>query len=845
MREKGSVTIFLSFTFLVIMSLVLVLLEGARSRAAAAIADMQLTTCVESLLGEYYRPLYEKYSVFGIDTSFDGRTSDPGELEALMSSYAGESSFGLSIDECDITATKPFLTKNGEGFFRQVVEYEKYCAAVDTIGSLLERFGILSKESGVYKLYERQMEIEDRLAVIDRNTLLLMEKIDGLVCSGACVGDVHELFVKSFMTRGIDPVSAGINNPDVWLLLEDKYFNPVIYAEGAEERLEEAIPEIERRDEIKKNIGELTVERQSLSETLGAKSEELSRLLEEEQADRDKEKKDTGKKDDGGEAAEPEESEAVTALRSEIAGLSESLSELNTEIRKLSEEADKINKSINDLVLTAGVYTDELMRKVSGCLLEAREAVELIKEDHSIVETTKPMIETFESLLEGSKGIISDEMYRSMQLSVKQMRRFTGMDGTQPDFAAMEESLKTDVGVLADIETGAFISSDIATATLSEVSAAGVSRWVERVKKVRTRIGDFSYDKLVFDYSEMRPDKILCELTDGLKRTVAEGFMDLLIGSDKVSDKKIGVRTRPSDLLGKDVDEVLDAGKVLAEELGKESGAESFVKTDATKVLDGAAELLEEGEVSIHDKLLLLLYVSEHFGNLFDRELSAQSALAYEQEYILCGNRSDAENLAETASRIMFVRMIPTTAYVMSNSGLRAKASEMASALVGFTGLKFLTLIVKYMILFAWSAEQALVETAAVLAGKKVPILTTSASYCIDSFDVSVITYDGIRDKVKSFKESEVCLMYGDYLTLFLLSESCEEICFRAMDVIEENMRWAYDDTFLLENCITGFDARIVFSCPSRYVGIFDGLYADLETPSGYGFVRSDSVRYF
>ncbi|MBO4761861.1 MAG: hypothetical protein J5499_00385, partial [Lachnospiraceae bacterium] len=191
MSERGSVTVFLSFTFLVIMSLVLVLLEGARSRAAAAIADMQLTTCVESLLGEYYRPLYEKYSVFGIDTSFDGKTSDPERLAELMAGYAGGSSFGLSLDECDITATRPFLTPDGDAFFRQVVEYEKYCAAVDTIGSLLERFGVLSKESGVYKLYERQMEIEDRLAVIDRNTLLLMEKIDGLVCNGACIGEVH------------------------------------------------------------------------------------------------------------------------------------------------------------------------------------------------------------------------------------------------------------------------------------------------------------------------------------------------------------------------------------------------------------------------------------------------------------------------------------------------------------------------------------------------------------------------------------------------------------------------------------------------------------------------------
>jgi len=223
---------------------------------------------------------------------------------------------------------------------------------------------------------------------------------------------------------------------------------------------------------------------------------------------------------------------------------------------------------------------------------------------------------------------------------------------------------------------------------------------------------------------------------------------------------------------------------------------------------------------------------------------SARSALAYEQEYILCGNRSDAENLAEIASMIMLARMVTSGVYVMSDSALHAKALEIATSLVGFAGLHFLTLVVKYMIMFAWSTEQAIVETAAILAGKKVPILTSSSSYCIDTVDFSVITSDGIKDKVKNFRESEACLLYEDYICLFMLAIPCEKLCLRTMDMIEENMRWAYDGSFLLENCITGFDTTIVFSCPSRYIGIFDGLFADIQTPSGYGFVRQDSVNY-
>ena len=86
------------------------------------------------------------------------------------------------------------------------------------------------------------------------DTLLLMEKTDGPVCSGFTVGEVREEFVKSFMTRGIDPVSVGINNPDIWELLKDKYFDPKPFAEKADQYFETALPIAENRDRIKQRV---------------------------------------------------------------------------------------------------------------------------------------------------------------------------------------------------------------------------------------------------------------------------------------------------------------------------------------------------------------------------------------------------------------------------------------------------------------------------------------------------------------------------------------------------------------------------------------------------------------
>jgi len=853
MKERGAVTVFLSFTFLMIMSLVLTLLEGARSSAAATVADMQLTTCVESMLGEYYRPLYDNYSIFAIDSGFGGKTPDISQMKELMAGYAGESSFGLRMDECEITATRPLLTKNGNTFMEQATEYEKYCAAVDTLSTLLERFGLLSKEGEIYKVYERQMEIEDELALIDRNTLLLMEKIDGLVCNGASVGEVHEQFVKAFMIRELDPVSVGINNPDVWMLLEGKYFNPETYVENAIQKFQMALPEVEERDALKRELEGLLSEQRTLNEAISRMNDELNnaeRLAEEvrkrkegERKNQESEEEDVSKNGDGSSDAQNEDPEIVR-LRDEIAVLWESAEELNLRISEKTERIEELNESITDLALNASVHTDELMRKVSGCLLEAKESVQLIEEDYAIAEKTEPMITAFEELLEKSKGILSKETYDSMRVSLKNMRRYTGMDGTLPDFAVMHETLKTDVTVLSGIEMGSNISGDVAHAALSEISSGNIHGWIERMKDVKRAISEFSYDKLVFDYSEMHPDRILCELSDGVKKVVSKGLLGLLTDSGDISEKQLRVRKRPSDISETKLEKEVDIQEMLEEELEKESGADSFLESDITSSMRGAAGILENEKSEIWDKLLLILYIREHFGDNIDRVTSAKSALAYEQEYILFGNRSDPENLAEAASKIMLARMVTSAAYVLTSSSIHTKAAEIASTLVGFAGLPFLTAIVKYVIMFAWSVEQAIVETAAIISGKKVPILTTESSYCINSFDIAALTSEGIKEKVKLFKESNIYLGYGDYLFLFMLATPTEEMCLRSMDMIEENMRWAYDENFLISNCITGFDTKMRFVCPSRYIGIFEGLFSDVITPDGYGFIRSDSVNY-
>lgn len=821
---RGSVTLYLSFSFVLIMALILTLLEGARASAAASCADMQMTTSVESVLGEFYRPLFEKYQVFAIDTRFSEATGNPDHLADMMLEYSNGNSFGLAPQECSILSTVPFLTQDGSEFIRQTCDYEKNCAIVDTIDTLLDRFSLLTGQGKAYTVYERQMEIEDKLATIDRNTIKLMECIDGVVSNFGRVGYVNDSFVKKLVTGPVDMATVGINNPEVYVLLEGQYTNPQGFCESMVKYLNDAALLVEPREKKQEEISSTEAEYSKACEAL---------CVLEAQAAQEEQKKAKQGEDDGDSA----ENEQLLSARNGVEALSRTLETLREEYREL-------NDAINENCLMAGVHADELMRLYESSRMRATDALKLIEEDREISSVTGPLITAFGELLESSKDCLSEDMYASIGASYTRMRAYAGLDGTKPDYELMGETLQKDaeayVGILENVDIG----RDISQKAQNYISGTDISGWTESAQAVLSAISDVTYEGLVFDYSDMTTESVFDEIGGELKDTVAEGILGMILPEDrKLSDRKLTGKSLPSGFL-ESVQHMGDIGGLIADGLSQESGAQAFINMNsAADVLQVDSELEGDSD-SFMDKLLLLLYITEHFGSFADEVMTGETALEYEQEYILSREKYDTLNLSEVASRIMLIRMVTAGAYVMSDSGLRLKAQEMATLLVGFTKLPFLVSIVKYALLFGWGTQQALVETAAILYGKKVPVLTTKSSFCIEPLNILTLTPQAIKLKVKAFPESSVSLIYNDYLLFLLLTQSTQELCMGALDLIQENLRWAYDDKFRLGNCIAGFSAQMTLECESRYMTIFDGLYGDVSAPDGYGFVRTEEAYY-
>ena len=76
--EDGYLTIFLALSITVLLSLILVLLEGARINAIRMKTETAGNIAVRSVLGEFHRELLKQYDLYFIDTSYG---SGAGSLE--------------------------------------------------------------------------------------------------------------------------------------------------------------------------------------------------------------------------------------------------------------------------------------------------------------------------------------------------------------------------------------------------------------------------------------------------------------------------------------------------------------------------------------------------------------------------------------------------------------------------------------------------------------------------------------------------------------------------------------------------------------------------------------------
>lgn len=891
-KKDGSITIFLALSLVLILSLILGCLEVAFYSVSDEYAEVLLKTATESVLAEYYGPLFSDYQIFAIDTGFGNKTADRDELVTRLKGYMGENVWDFSPDEVRLTGTKQIFEEDGMVFLEQAAEYEKYAAVSGIADEILDRVKALGDQKKITKVLEKRLDIEDELAVIDGYTLDLMRLIDGvninpkLKKASLKVYDIETYFIKRFCIHDVNPTMCAINNPSVFSKLEGWYEDPIDevlalrqalpgYAEVLGKRMEceEKIKSLEETlanvilkcREAEGALHEEEVLLTGLQSELEAVKEKLEEALESEE-----EGDEAGKSDEDGtnamaalenNGAKEEDTEALinnykrsaAEYETDIAACNERIGKLEAEIsgyyeeeQEINEKLDPLRKQLEEILISENRQRTRCESKASALYnlcsnvsSELNEVISIIDSVAEKQEKVRPLVEGYEDLVDTVAPIISDEIKNGLEDSLDLMKAYVGLENNKIkviDFEGILETAEYDAGLMREIDLTAFVlpqNRDYDT----------IMAMLGPLEGMEDRFRRFRYEHFVFDYSGIKENVIEDNIAAEFEENVSEGYMSLFLDDTSIiSDGRLISELLPSLWYEVAGEQGTDADS-LTKGAEDKSGGDLLEGTDEGSGIGEICDLLEQGLDVMGTKVLSAMYMMDHFKNFREYSAVGDTVLDYETEYILSGYETDAANLSAAATKILLLRMLVSTIYTMTDGDAKAQAEAVAMAAMGFTGMPFLVTIVKYLILFLWATAQAVIETAAILKGKKVPVITSSESFCLTLPELAVFP-SLIKSKSDNFKESELYLDYGNYLFVLLLIQGKQKQAARAMDLIQENIRYRYNDDFLMNNAIVGFCAEADFDVAPRYISVFPGLSGKEKTSSGYSVTVSDVVCY-
>ena len=236
---------------------------------------------------------------------------------------------------------------------------------------------------------------------------------------------------------------------------------------------------------------------------------------------------------------------------------------------------------------------------------------------------------------------------------------------------------------------------------------------------------------------------------------------------------------------------------------------------------------LEKAGKETLEKLWLIQYLNTYFSCQSGAGAGGgdSHALDYELEYCIGGKETDSQNLEQAVNRLLLLREAGNFATIMQDSGKQALAMEIAAAAVGFTGLPPLIQAVQVGILLGWSYMESILDVRHLLAGGKVPLIKEVSQW---QSDVSL----GQKALEQDTKQEEQGLDYREYLQILLLSVIEDTLVYRAMDVMEQNIRLLPgEETFAMDHMIQGVEAETVSGADSMFLGLItsgreqDGMY--------------------
>ena len=220
------------------------------------------------------------------------------------------------------------------------------------------------------------------------------------------------------------------------------------------------------------------------------------------------------------------------------------------------------------------------------------------------------------------------------------------------------------------------------------------------------------------------------------------------------------------------------------------------------------------------NELVFQAYLFEKCGYYMDE--MEKSLLKYQIEYILAGKDVDWKNLEYVAKRLLRWREAANVIYILTDSAKIAEARAAAGALAAVLMCPALLEPVTYTILFAWAYVESLQDVKTLLSGGRVPIMKTAADW-----KTGINSLTNVRGSLSADGEGRG-LNYKEYLQIMLFIQNKEKRTFRAMDIMEMDIRRTPGNArFRMDACFDTYEAELSVS------SLFGYAY---EMTRSYGF---------
>lgn len=777
-RKKGSITVFLSLVLVLLFSFILTALEAARITGATAYVSMISQLAGDSFFASYYYPLLEEYHLFGVDAGYKTAYLSEKEIKQrlLVPITCGleEIKGGLLSFEDTAVSLKGYETLlSKEVFLNQVKEQTTLDGMTIAIKELFD-LELLSDIGTVGEVYQRQEEALQETNKITQEILRLMELTDGICMTeqGLSLDKKGRLQLRDSFIKQLVSISQEELSQ---LYHNEEIFNVVKKGLFSPKKIAVQIKQlIIQAERYKEEISAYDSQIREYQQELSLLQEELSFVLEEDKQELLKKKQ-----------------------------------AIEKERKRVSEERDRMVEQLDLVLMDAFEQYDTLkqkMKEIEALLEEALKILDRLEKKQAIAQNS---VEAYEAFLVDKKEELSEELYQVFEKELTTMKLYVGMEEQGYYVPVMRQSLQKNKSLLCQLSLSGFSDSNLAKVK-------------QEMKEIETKIGEYSIEGLWFTYGEIVvAQETGYSVIETLQELAIEGILSFVgVEKDKISNRELLGHELPSQISDK-------------EDLTKDLFAciNSIVRLLQEKRFPELFEGITENASNV---IALEAYVQNHFGDYMEEK--PYSKLVYEREYLLFGQSKDQENLCYMVLYLVAFRTLFTMIELIKTPQKMTQLQSLATTIAGITGLPLLISVTKYALLLLWSVEEALIETAALLQGKKISVWKGNGGM-LSLEEIFTFSKDVVIQKVKIIPEAEKGAEYQDYLTLFSLIQKIENKLYYVLDLIQENIRYHYRNSFRIRNVLTQIDFQLTTKLKKKYdTSLFSDKVYQLNWQQRYSY---------